>query len=71
MADRVKGFTVTLEKDIRIDDVEEILNAVRCIKGVLHVEPSLSTHEDFMAQVRIKTELRHKLYEILRNELST
>ena len=27
MTDRVKGFTVTLEKDIRIDDVEFILMA--------------------------------------------
>lgn len=70
MTDRVKGFTVTLEHDIRIDDVEVILNAVRMIKGVAHVEPSISTHEDHMASERLKWELRDKFYDFMKENLT-
>lgn len=70
MTDRVKGFTVTLEKDIRTDDVEVILNAVRMIKGIAHVEPSLSTHEDHINQERLKWELRDKFYNFIQENLN-
>jgi NRPS condensation-like uncharacterized protein len=40
MTDRVKGFTVTLSHDIRIDDVEHIQKALEMVKGVVHVEPT-------------------------------
>jgi len=65
MTDRVKGFTVTLEKDIRIDDVEVILNAVKMIKGVAHVEPSISTSDDHFARERVKMEMREKIWRII------
>jgi hypothetical protein len=70
MTDRVKGFTVTLEHDIRIDDVEVILNAVRMIKGVANVEPSISTHDDHMNRERLKWELRDKFYEFMKENLT-
>jgi len=50
MTDRVKGFTVTLEKDIRIDDVEVILNAVKMIKSGVHIKPSIITSNDHFAR---------------------
>tara|TARA_R100000655_G_scaffold109879_1_gene166091 strand:+ start:693 stop:905 length:213 start_codon:yes stop_codon:yes gene_type:complete len=67
MTDRVKGFTVTLEKDIRIDDVEfySILNAVKMIKGIAHVEPSISTSDDHFARQRVKMEMREKMWKII------
>jgi hypothetical protein len=65
MTDRVKGFTVTLDKDYRDDDVEAILNAVRMIHGVAHVEPSIVTSEDHMNRQVIRHELRKKLYKAL------
>ena len=70
MTDRVKGFTVTLEHDIRIDDVEVILNAVRMIKGVANVEPSISTSDDHMNRERLKWELRDKFYEFMKENLT-
>jgi hypothetical protein len=70
MTDRVKGFTVTLEKDIRIDDVEVIMQAIRMIRGIADVEPSISTSEDHMNRQRIKYELRDKFYKFMNNELS-
>lgn len=68
MTDRVKGFTVTLKKDIRIDDVEPIMNAIRMIQGVVHVEPSITTSEDHMNRQRVKNELLTKLFKILHEE---
>lgn len=57
MTNKVKGFTVTLEEDFREDDVERIMNAIKMIRGVLHVEPSIVTSEDHIQRIRIKTEL--------------
>jgi hypothetical protein len=69
MTDRVKGFTVTLDRDIRIDDVEQIQKALEMVKGVLHVEPSISTSEDHMAMMRINSNIRSKLYKFINEEL--
>ena len=66
MTDRVKGFTVTLEKDFRIDDVEIIQNAILMIKGVANVTPSISDIDDSINQDRIRMELRKKLFEVLK-----
>ena len=68
MTDRVKGFTVTLDKDYRTDDVEAILNAVRMIHGMAHVEPSLTTMDDHMNRMKIRHDLEMKLYEVLRED---
>ncbi|MEK6829015.1 MAG: hypothetical protein AABY15_02730 [Nanoarchaeota archaeon] len=69
MTDRVKGFTVTLEKDIRIDDVEVIMNAIRMIRGIADVQPSIAGHDDLMNQMRIKSELREKFLQFYKENL--
>lgn len=69
MTDRIKGFTVTLEKDIREDDVEVITQAISMIKGVANVEPSISTIEDQFARQRVKSELREKFWKFYQEEL--
>lgn len=68
MTDRVKGFTVTLDKDMREDDFESLLNAVRMIKGVAHVEPTLVTAEDHMNRQVIKSELLTKMFKLLHEQ---
>jgi len=65
MTDRVKGFTVTLEEDIRIDDFETILNAVKMIKGVASVEPSIVTPDDHINRERMKMEVYQKLQKVI------
>lgn len=66
MTDRVKGFTVTLAEDIRVDDIEAVLNALRMVKGVIHVEPVLNTPDDHFSKQRVKDELRDKFYDFFR-----
>lgn len=69
MTDRVKGFTVTLEKDIRIDDVEVIMQAIRMIRGIADVEPSITSVEDHMNRQMVKNELREKFIKFYEEEL--
>ena len=70
MGHKVKGFTVTLEQDYSEEDVEIILNAVRMIRGVAHVEPSLTTCQDHMAKVRLKFEMKDKFYKFMKEYLT-
>lgn len=70
MTDKINGFTVTLEKDYRIDDVEVILNALRMIKGVIHVEPLVSDMDDHISQERLKHELRGKFLAFMKENLT-
>lgn len=66
MTDRIKGFTVTLEKDMRDDDVEVIKKAIEMIRGIAHVESSIVTTDDHFNRMRIRQELGKKLWEVLK-----
>ena len=65
MTDRVKGFTVILEEDIRIDDVTGIEQSIGMIKGVLDVTPVISDGREEITVLRIKTQIRDKLYDFI------
>jgi len=61
MTDRVKGFVVSLEHDMREDDVEMIKQSINMIKGVSDVENRLSNVDDQMNRMTIKNEIRKKI----------
>jgi hypothetical protein len=69
MTDRVKGFTVSLEKDIRIDDVEIIMQAISMIKGVADVTPSVSNPDDHINRIMLKHKFLEKFYDFIEKEL--
>lgn len=48
MTDRFKGFLVTLYKEIRKDESEQILTALKMIKGVQIVKPYVNGMEDWL-----------------------
>lgn len=68
MTTRVKGFTVILDNEMREDDIEYIVNAMRMIKGVQQVLPVESCSEDMMARQKCISDIKHKLFDIV-NEL--
>lgn len=70
MTDRVKGLTITLEKDVRVDDVEYIVNAIKMIKGISSVDLSIVTFDDHINRARIYGEVRTKLFEFIKTELN-
>lgn len=70
MTDRINSFTVVLDSDIRIDDVEPIVNAIRMVRGVASVTGNVANLDSHIAQVRAKRELRERLFAVLAEEKS-
>jgi hypothetical protein len=66
MTDRHAGYVVTLDRDIREDDAEAILNAIRMIKHVASVEPVIADLNHQMAVMRASTDLHAKLWSVLK-----
>ena len=69
MTDRAKGLIVSLENDIRDDDVETIVNAINMIKGVDGVTLNIVDSDDWLNRKRIKNEFSQKLYAALNDVL--
>jgi hypothetical protein len=65
MTDRLKGFIVTLEEDLRTDDAEPVLNAIRTLRGVQSVTPMVTEPGDYMARQRVRLELTQQLWDVL------
>lgn len=65
MTDRYYALTVILEKDIRDDDAQPILNAIKMIRGVQDIKKHISDPMTWMAEERARADLRKKLFDIL------
>lgn len=64
MTTKLKGLTVAFALDIREDDAESIINAIKMLKGVLDVAPLATSTDDFIIETRVRQELTEKLLEI-------
>ena len=69
MTDRVKGFTVTLAKDVRIDDIESTMQAIRMIKGIVDVQPCIVDSNDHINRMQVLHNIREKFIKFLDEEL--
>lgn len=69
MTDRIKGFTVTLAEDVRIDDIEATMDAIRMIKGVVDVQPYVADSNDHINRMQILSRVRTKFIKFLNEEL--
>lgn len=66
MTDRISSFLVVLEKDMREDDVERIVTALRQVRGVVGVQPNVANaFNQGIAEMRVKWEIRNKLWKAL------
>lgn len=65
MTDRYNAFIVVLEQDIRSDDAQPILDAIKQLRGVLGVEPYVSDISEQIAEMRARRELGQKLWDVL------
>ncbi len=71
MTDRLKGCVVAFDRDIREDDVEPLLAAIRMIKGVVGVTGLLADSGDYMARMRVRVDLAKKLSEVFNEILNS
>ena len=64
MTDRVRGFVVTLSKNLRADDAEALVNAIKCLAGVVGVKPVINEVSDDITEMRVRQEYLRRLYEV-------
>jgi len=65
MTDRINSITLTLDKDIRIDDAESLLTACRAFRGVIDVTPNVASIESHISQERARAELGTGLFKLI------
>lgn len=68
MTARLNALTVVLEQDIREDDAEELISAIRMLRGVLSVESHVADHASRVAQQRARFDLEQKLWKVIHPE---
>ena len=64
MSDRFNALTVTLEKDMREDDAKAIMDAIRCLRGVMAVSGHVADLNSHAAFFRVRNEMLQKVLEI-------
>jgi len=68
MTDRHSGYVIALAEDIREDDAEAVLTALRMVKGVMSVTPIISDgHADIVA-MRVDRHWRERIEGLLRTK---
>ncbi len=67
MTDRYNALTVVLDRNIREDDAEQLINAIRMLRGVLSVDPHVSDLNDHVAAMRVKRDLTEKLFNVMKD----
>jgi len=67
MTTRHSGYLVVLEVDLREDDAQPLLDAIRLLRGVASVQPIESEcGTQAISDARVRSELAKKLHEVLR-----
>lgn len=64
MTDRHAGYLVTLADDVREDDAEAVINALRMVKGVVRVEPVPANIDQSIARTRRDSEWATRISEV-------
>lgn len=66
MSDRYNSLTVLLEKDLKDEDAEPLIAAIKQLRGVLDVTPTVSNMIGILAEERARRELIDKLWSVLK-----
>ena len=64
MTDRIAGFVVSLAENLREDDAQETLTALRMIRGVVRVEPVVADPSQQIARSQAGAELLRRFRAI-------
>lgn len=65
MADRIKGFVVSLTEDMHEEDAEHLRKAILMLRNVQAVAPSVSDPDDWMNRERVRAEMGRKLLDVV------
>jgi len=65
MTDRVKGLIVTLEHDMREDDVLSLMQAISHFRKVAGVSKAVANVDDHINREQVRTEFKERVWEAL------
>lgn len=66
VTDQLKGFVVTLEKNLREDDAQATITAINQLRGVLTVElVGTDLINDLIIESRVRSEIATGLFNVL------
>lgn len=65
MTDRYHSLTVVLAQDIRDDDAEALMSAIKQLRGVLTVTGKVADLDSHMAHERARADLGEKIWTVL------
>jgi hypothetical protein len=68
MSDRANSITVVLEDDYKVEDLENLMNAMRQFGGVIAVDANVSNALDFVAMQRAKIDMEQKVLKAIRED---
>lgn len=71
MTNRIHGLLVVLDTDLREDDAESLVTALRQLRGVCAVQPLVVDPGTHAARTRARIELTQKLWDVLKDDLGT
>ena len=54
-----------MERDIKEEDFQRVIDAVEIIQGVLHVEPILATPDDYVVRMRLKHDITRNILKLI------
>lgn len=66
MTDRHAGYIVVLDEDIREDDAEHLISALKMLRGVASVQPVTADVNLSLATERVRHEYRSKVLDFLK-----
>ncbi len=67
MSDRYSALIVILENNIRDDDAEALISAMKQLRGVLDVQPHIANPEEAIAETRVRADLLRRIIEMIKS----
>ena len=68
MTDRINALVVVLDKNIRDDDVQPLVDAIMQLRNVCAVKLNVADIVEHVARSRVRLEFTNKLLEVLKND---
>lgn len=65
MTDRFHSLQVVLEQNIRDDDCERLIDAIKMVRGVLSVKGDIATPDTYMAEQRVIDGLGQSIVDLI------
>ena len=68
MSDHTIVLTVVLDQNYRVDDAQNIMDAIKMIKGILSVKANVANIEAYLAYTRARMDLEKRLWAALKDD---